>query len=102
MPAPPSSTATRAACLTERQDTQDTVDRVPPEGGDERMAEDERARALALLEAAHKFPVAYEVSVITMTADETFLAVRAAAEEGLDAPLGPDDHQMVPSKGGKY
>jgi putative lipoic acid-binding regulatory protein len=66
------------------------------------MAEDERARALALLEAAHKFPVAYEVSVITMTAEETFLAVRAAAEEGLDAPLGPDDHQMVPSKGGKY
>jgi putative lipoic acid-binding regulatory protein len=64
--------------------------------------DDERARALALLEATHQFPVAYEVSVITMTAETTFVAVRAAAQHGLERPLGDEDHQMVPSKGGKY
>jgi putative lipoic acid-binding regulatory protein len=64
--------------------------------------EEARARALALLEATHVFPVAYEVTVITITSDDIHGAVRAAAGHGLDAPLGDEDHTTVPSKGGKY
>jgi putative lipoic acid-binding regulatory protein len=61
----------------------------------------ERERALAVLRAAHKFPVVYEISVIAITTPEVTLAVRAAIEvDGV--VLGEDDHQQVPSKGGKY
>jgi hypothetical protein len=61
----------------------------------------ERERALAVLRAAHKFPVVYEISVITVTTSEVTIAVRAAVEYGLFV-LGEDDHQQIPSKGGKY
>jgi putative lipoic acid-binding regulatory protein len=64
--------------------------------------EDERARALALLEATHQFPTEYHVSVITVTEDAVFVAIRAAVQQGLPAPLGDDAHQIVPSSGGKY
>jgi putative lipoic acid-binding regulatory protein len=64
--------------------------------------EDERARALALLEAVHKFPTEYHVSVITMNVDEVFVELRAAVEEGLVSPLAEDAHEIVPSRGGKY
>jgi putative lipoic acid-binding regulatory protein len=63
---------------------------------------DEREKALALLAATHQFPVAYELSVITMSSSEVFEAIKAAAADGLSEPLPPDAHQMVPSKAGKY
>ncbi|HEY0714765.1 MAG TPA: DUF493 domain-containing protein [Polyangia bacterium] len=64
---------------------------------------EERARAVALLEATHQFPVVYEVSVITFTSPEVFHAVRVAAGFSEAALDGSDDsHQMVPSRGGKY
>jgi putative lipoic acid-binding regulatory protein len=64
--------------------------------------EQERGRALALLEATHQFPVLYELSVITFSTPEIFAAVRVAA--GFETPIAKDDgtHHMVPSKGGKY
>ena len=61
--------------------------------------EEERARALELLRAAHKFPVQYEVSVITFSSPEIVLAVRMAAGLPLDAD---EHHQIVPSSAGKY
>jgi putative lipoic acid-binding regulatory protein len=64
--------------------------------------DDERSRAIALLEATHKFPVVYEFSVITYSTDEVFVAIRGAVAEGLTGGLGEGDHQMVPSRGGKY
>jgi putative lipoic acid-binding regulatory protein len=65
--------------------------------GDER-----RAQALALLEATHKFPVEYDISIIALNVGEVVDEVRAAVEEGLDAPLGDDAYQTVPSRGGRY
>jgi putative lipoic acid-binding regulatory protein len=64
--------------------------------------DDERARALELLKAAHQFPVEYHVSVITFTDEETFAALRAAVEAGLPGPLGGEAYQTIPSGGGKY
>jgi putative lipoic acid-binding regulatory protein len=63
---------------------------------------DERARAIALLEATHQFPVEYDVSVIARNEQEIVAAVRAAVEHGLPAPLADDAYQTVPSSGGKY
>ncbi len=64
--------------------------------------DDERGRALALLEATHKFPVVYEMTVITFSRPEVFSALEAAVATGLAAPLGEADHQMIPSRAGKY
>jgi putative lipoic acid-binding regulatory protein len=66
------------------------------------LSEDERARAIALLEATHQFPVEYSVSIIANNAEDVTIEVRAAVEFGLDAPLGPDAYQAVLSGGGKY
>jgi putative lipoic acid-binding regulatory protein len=63
----------------------------------------ERERAIALLEATHQFPVVYELSVISLSAPDVFIAVRVAA--GLSEAVPSDDdenHQMLPSRGGKY
>jgi putative lipoic acid-binding regulatory protein len=62
----------------------------------------ERERALALLRAAHEFPVSYEISVIALTTPEITAAVRSTIEECAGGPLGDGDHQTVPSRGGKY
>lgn len=62
----------------------------------------ERQRALAVLRAAHRFPMIYEISVIALTTPEITAAVRAAVAAGVSEPLGADDHQTVPSRGGKY
>jgi putative lipoic acid-binding regulatory protein len=64
--------------------------------------DDETARAVALLEATHQFPVLYSVSVIAVSSDEVVAAVRAAVEHGLAEPIGEEDYQSVPSSGGKY
>ena len=66
------------------------------------MSEDPRARALALLEATHQFPVDYSVSVITVTEELVVTQVRAAVEHGLDQPLAADAYQTVLSGGGRY
>jgi putative lipoic acid-binding regulatory protein len=62
----------------------------------------ERERALAILRAAHAFPVVYEISVIAFTAPEITAAVRTVVELCAGVPLGDDDHQTVPSRGGRY
>ena len=58
-----------------------------------------RARALALLEATHQFPCAYELTVIAFNTEITTAALRGAVVvDGGD----PVSHQMVESKAGKY
>lgn len=66
------------------------------------MTEDPRARAIALLEATHQFPVDYAVSVITVTEEIVVAQVRAAVEYGLPEPLAEDAYQTVLSGGGRY
>lgn len=63
---------------------------------------DDRTRALALLKANHRFPVEYYLSVITVSEEAVFVAVRAAVEQGLPVPLGEAAHVKTPSRGGKY
>lgn len=64
--------------------------------------DERRARAIALLEATHQFPVEYEVSIIALNVDPVVSEVRAAVEEGLPAPLPDEAYQTVPSRGGRY
>lgn len=71
----------------------------PEETRESQEKQQERARALALLQATHQFPVLYEVSVITLSSPEIYLSVRQAARLAMDAD---DNHEIVPSKGGKY
>lgn len=66
------------------------------------MADQDRDRALALLEQQHTFPMVWEFSVITVSTDEAFAAVKAAAAVGLIEPLDAEAHQTVPSRAGKY
>ena len=66
------------------------------------MSDDERARAIALIEATHQFPVDYPISVIALNVDAVVAEVRAAVEEGLDQPLGDQAYDSVMSKGGRY
>ena len=63
---------------------------------------EERARAIALLEATHQFPVDYPVSIIALNVDTVVAEVRAAVEEGLAEPLGDEAYQTVMSRGGRY
>jgi putative lipoic acid-binding regulatory protein len=65
-------------------------------------SDEETARAVALLEATHQFPVVYSVSIIAVSSEEVGAAVRAAVEEGLPQPIADDGYQAVPSSGGKY
>jgi putative lipoic acid-binding regulatory protein len=68
---------------------------------DGNQQEDARTRAIALLEATHKFPVEYDISIIAH--GELVLAdLRAAVEAHLTEPLPADAYQSVPSRGGKY
>ena len=61
-------------------------------------AEEDRARALALLEATHQFPCEYAVTVIAFNSEPVTLAVKSAVTEG-----GADhSHQAIESKAGKY
>ena len=61
-------------------------------------AEAARARALALLEATHQFPCAYDLTVIAFNQEVTTAAVREAVVVEGD----PVAHQMVGSKAGRY
>ena len=67
-----------------------------------RDEEQDRARALALLQATHKFPVEYHISVIAVGTEEVRLNVRAAVEAGPHGAISDDAYTCVPSSGGKY
>lgn len=57
-----------------------------------------RQRALALLEATHQFPCAYELTVIAFNQPDTTAALRGAV-----VPEGePVAHRTVESRAGKY
>jgi putative lipoic acid-binding regulatory protein len=63
---------------------------------------EERARAIALLEANHAFPTDYALSVIARNADEVAARVVAAAFEDEVAERPAGKHETLPSSGGKY
>jgi putative lipoic acid-binding regulatory protein len=64
---------------------------------------DERARALALLEANHEFPTAYSLSVIARNAEEIATRIAEAAfEDAVAEALAAGAHERKPSSGGKY
>ena len=63
---------------------------------------EERARAIALLEANHAFPTDYALSVIARNAEEVAARVVAAAFEGAAEERPPGAHETLPSSGGKY
>jgi putative lipoic acid-binding regulatory protein len=68
----------------------------------ERSEDEERARAIALLEANHAFPTDYALSVIARNAEEiAALVVAAVFEDGFGA-RPPGAHERLPSSGGKY
>lgn len=65
------------------------------------MSDEERARAIALLESTHQFPVDYAISVIAFHSEEV------AAQVHIAVALGNDEHppaggQAQLSRGGKY
>lgn len=66
--------------------------------GDGPRADPEAARALALLEATHQFPCAYDLTVIAFNQEVTTAALRGAVVVDGD----PVAHQMVESRAGKY
>jgi putative lipoic acid-binding regulatory protein len=66
------------------------------------LMDEERARAIALLEATHEFPTEYHLSVIAFNVEAVFTEVVTAIEAGLPAPLPSEAHEAVPSSGGKY
>jgi len=65
------------------------------------VSDEERARAVALLEANHEFPTDYSLSVIARNAEDVAAQIVGAAfGEGQGRP--PGAHEMRPSSGGKY
>jgi putative lipoic acid-binding regulatory protein len=66
------------------------------------LTEEERAQAIALLEAAYEFPVEYALSVIVVNEEVVVASVRAAVEHGLEQPLPADAHEIVLSSAGRY
>lgn len=64
--------------------------------------DEERARAIALLEANHAFPTGYSISVIARSADEVTEAVVLAAFADEPTPPPASAHERKPSSGGKY
>ena len=70
--------------------------------GSEGDSEDEaRARALALLEATHRFPCDYALTVIAHNRDVVTEAVKKAVLEGQE-DTGEVGHEMRASQGGRY
>jgi putative lipoic acid-binding regulatory protein len=64
--------------------------------------DDERAKAIALLEANHAFPTDYAITVIAMATDEVTLAIVAAAFADEESPPEAGAHERKASSGGKY
>jgi putative lipoic acid-binding regulatory protein len=65
-------------------------------------SDDERARAIALLESNHVFPTDYSISVIARNAEEITAAIIAAAFADQESPPDASCHERKPSSGGKY
>jgi putative lipoic acid-binding regulatory protein len=65
------------------------------------LSDDERARAIELLEANHVFPTAYSVAVIALNSEDVTARVVAAVVEELPEPT-PEAHEVRPSSQGKY
>jgi putative lipoic acid-binding regulatory protein len=63
--------------------------------------DEQRARAIALLEANHEFPTDYSLSVIAFSGDEVTARIVEAVFEG-HAAAPPGTHEKRPSSGGKY
>lgn len=65
--------------------------------------DDERAKAIALLEANHAFPTEYSITVIANADDVVTAGIIAAAfeDEDEEAPA-PGKHERRASSGGKY
>ena len=55
-----------------------------------------------LLEANHTFPGPYYLSVITVTGDDVFAAVRAAVDAGRAVPTRDDDWERRASSAARY
>ncbi len=66
------------------------------------MTDTPEARTRALLDATHKFPVDFAISVIAENSPDTATAIRDAVEAGLTGPLTDGAYQVLPSRGGKY
>lgn len=63
--------------------------------------DDERAKAIALLEANHAFPTDYSITVIANADDLVTAAIIAAAFEEEETPES-GAHERRTSSGGKY
>ena len=66
------------------------------------MSDDERKRYLDLLEATHKFPGEYPMTVIIQNDSLVIAAVRAAIDAGLPQKLPDAAMDVVSSKGARY
>jgi putative lipoic acid-binding regulatory protein len=66
------------------------------------LSEDDRARAIALLEAAHEFPLLYPLSVITRNVESVVAEMHAAAAHGQTTAVPGEDYQTVLSSGGRF
>ena len=87
-----------------QQDKDDEKIAEQPAGPEDKRAStpEDKARALALLEATHQFPVEYAVSIITLNDDVVVTEMRAAVEEGLEESLSEESYERVMSRGGRY
>jgi putative lipoic acid-binding regulatory protein len=66
------------------------------------LSDDERRRAIELLEANHDFPTDYALSVIAFNRVEVQALILSAAAVELPAPDATPGHAVRPSSGGKY
>jgi putative lipoic acid-binding regulatory protein len=76
----------------------DTGEKTGPELGDD----EERARAIALLEMNHVFPTVYAVSVIARNVEEIAALIVEAAFLDVPDGRGEGGHETRASSGGKY
>src|SRR5216683_689911 len=65
-------------------------------------SDDERTRLLELLEATHKFPVQYPLTVIILNDAELMANVRAAVQRGLPEALPDSALEVVSSSAARY
>jgi putative lipoic acid-binding regulatory protein len=66
------------------------------------LSEQDRQRAIDLLEANHVFPGSFSLSVIALNADAVTAAVLAAARVGPQNDSATSGHETRPSSAGKY
>lgn len=64
--------------------------------------DDERARSLALLEATHRFPTDYALSVIARNDERVFVALRAAISMAWAEAIPDGAYERVESRAGNY